>query len=46
MMRQKLLLNLWYRIPEIIEKGCNFVFREGLTKGIGVINDVIIFIKT
>lgn len=32
--------------PEIIEKGCNFVFREGLTKGIGIINDVIPFIKT
>ena len=32
--------------PEIIEKGCNFVFREGLTKGIGTINDVIPFIKT
>jgi small GTP-binding protein len=32
--------------PEIIEKGCNFVFREGLTKGIGVINEVIPFIKT
>ena len=31
--------------PEIIEKGCNFVFREGLTKGIGVIDEIIPFIK-
>lgn len=31
--------------PEIIEKGCNFVFREGLTKGIGVIDDIIPYIK-
>ena len=31
--------------PEIIEKGCNFVFREGLTKGIGVINEIIPYIK-
>lgn len=30
--------------PEIIEKGCHFVFREGLTKGIGVVDDVIPFI--
>ena len=31
--------------PEIIEKGCNFVFREGLTKGIGVIDEIIPYIK-
>jgi elongation factor 1-alpha len=31
--------------PEIIEKGCNFVFREGLTKGIGVIDEIIPYVK-
>jgi small GTP-binding protein len=32
--------------PEIIEKGCHFVFREGMTKGIGVVDDVIPYVSS
>ena len=31
--------------PEIIELGSHFVFREGMTKGIGVIDEIIPFVK-